>query len=146
MQASLTLLVGAPGSGKSTHGAAMERDGYIVLSSDAMRAVLGSGEDDQSVSAAVFRVMETMAAYFLSRGQRVVIDALNYRRRSRKTFIDIAWRYNAKVRAIHFLAGREVCLSRNAQRPRVVPESVIERVFENFEAPDFNEVDELFLI
>lgn len=138
----LTLLVGPPGSGKSTVTKIMGST-TIVISSDALRGIIGTGESDQSVSFFVFKTMEHMTGYFLSRGQNVVIDATNYNKKSRKNFIEIARKYGARVVALVSTTSREECKRRNAARERVVPVEVIDRMFDGFEMPLIGEVDEI---
>jgi predicted kinase len=133
--AKLTLICGIPGSGKSTLCAHYAADGAIVLSSDGLRAVIGTGEADQSVSGIVFKTMEHMTAYFLSRGIDVVIDATNCNRKSRKNFVTIGRKYKAFIVARVSQTDLETCKARNRARERVVPEHVLDNMWNGFEQP-----------
>ena len=69
------VLVGAPGAGTSTWAAARYRDEEVV-SSDALRGVLGSGPHDLDASTDAFAVLETIVAARLGRGLTAVVDTL----------------------------------------------------------------------
>lgn len=127
-------MVGIPGSGKSTI-AKRYGDCTAVLSSDELRAVIGNGESDQSVSGQVFRTLETMAAYFLARGQNVVIDATNITKAARLPFILIGRKYKAFVQAWVVEVDVKTAKYRNARRERVVPEDVIDKMAARLEIP-----------
>ncbi len=142
----LILICGVPGSGKSTSAQYWKNTGAIVLSSDALRAQLGSGEGDQSVSPLVFRLMEQMAEYLLRHDYRVLIDATNYNIKARKPFVDLARKYNRKILAEVISVSLVVAKERNKARARVVPDDVIERMFNQFEMPTKGEVDEVKII
>src|SRR3954453_18445258 len=71
----LVLLVGAAGSGKSTWASAHYRD-VEVVSSDALRAVVGSGTADLDASEEAFRLLDQIVAGRARRGLTVVIDTL----------------------------------------------------------------------
>jgi predicted kinase len=72
---SLIVLVGPSGSGKSTWAREHFANNEIV-SSDALRAVVGAGEDDQSASPAAFEVLERIVDERLRRRLTTVIDTL----------------------------------------------------------------------
>ena len=71
----LVLLVGASGSGKSTWAAARYRD-VEVVSSDALRAVVGSGSADLDASDDAFRLLDQIVEGRSRRGLTVVVDTL----------------------------------------------------------------------
>ena len=142
---SLTILVGLPGSGKSTWANAAANNA-IVISSDKLRGIIGVDESDQSVSPEVFRTMFAMTHYFLSEGKAVVIDATNVSKKSRAPFIAIARKYSAHVVACVANTPAEICKARNNARARVVPEFVIDRMAGAFEMPLVGEVDEVRIL
>ena len=71
----LVVLVGASGSGKSTWAEARYRAQEIV-SSDALRGVVGSGPHDLDASDDAFALLETVVAARLGRGLTTVVDTL----------------------------------------------------------------------
>lgn len=138
-------MIGAPGSGKSTWGEkyALE-NGYTYLSSDRNRALLGTGEDDQKVSARAFALLREEMRNALDSGQNVVVDACFVSKKARKEFVEIARGSGARLRAVTFELPRETIVERNKKRSRVVPEWVIDRMLGNYQAPvapdEFDEV------
>ncbi len=122
----LVLLLGISGSGKSTfarrHFAADE-----VLSSDAMRAVVGRGEADQAASRAAFRALHEVAASRLERGLLTVVDATNLSPRARKPFRQLARRHGRPAVAIVLDIDPRLAAQRNAARAqRVVRDAVLD--------------------
>ena len=71
----LVVLVGASGSGKSTWAAQRYRAEEVV-SSDALRGVVGSGPHDLDASADAFAVLEAIVAARLGRRLTTVVDTL----------------------------------------------------------------------
>src|SRR5689334_13790881 len=71
----LVVLVGPSGSGKSTWAAVHHRDAEIV-SSDALRGVVGSGPHDLEASDEAFALLETIVAARVGRGLSTVVDTL----------------------------------------------------------------------
>src|SRR5579859_5951498 len=71
----LVVLVGASGSGKSTWAAARYRPAEVV-SSDQLRGVVGSGEQDLDASADAFALLDQIVAARLRRGLTAVVDTL----------------------------------------------------------------------
>lgn len=138
----LTIMVGIPGSGKSTLAAKFAvHENAIILSSDKLRGIIGVDENDQSVSHAVFTTMRAMAAYFLSEGKSVIIDATNVSKKARHPFVEIGRKYGAQLRLAVVRPSVEICKARNTARARVVPEFVIDRMHEAFEFPTAGECD-----
>lgn len=140
------LLIGAPGSGKSTWGKFYaESRGIVRLCPDEFRAKLGTGEDDQSVSAAAFGMTRAGMDNTLSLGQSVMIDATNMYKKARKQFLDIARSHGVKTMAVVFEATKETLLERNINRGksggRNVPEHVIDSMLSRYERPDNLEFD-----
>jgi predicted kinase len=140
----LIIMVGLPGSGKSTLADKLANES-IILSSDELRGVIGFSQEDQSVSGEVFRTMETMTAYFLKRGQSVIIDATNTTKRARFGFVLIGRKYGAWVEAWVVECDPNTAKQRNAQRSRVVPDDVIDRMAAQWQQPEVGEFDSVSL-
>jgi len=144
------LLVGAPGSGKSTWGEKFAKDnGYTYLSSDRNRARVGRGEDDQQASALAFALLKTEMTMALNRGENVVVDATFMSRKSREDFVKIARDRGAFLKAVVFDIPRETILKQNAKRAasggRNVPISVIDKMLSNYQKPEPPEFDEVII-
>jgi protein phosphatase len=141
----IIIMVGAPGSGKSTWIEKYKHSHpYVsVLSSDALRAVFGKDENDQSVSGKVFQYMETEADRLVKNGNTVLIDATNMHREARKPWVELAKKYRKIIEAYVFVLGREELIKRNQKRGedggRNVPADVIDRMLNNYVAPSHEE-------
>lgn len=146
------ILVGAPGSGKSTWGKkiAQNNPNLVRLCPDEFRAKFGWGEGDQSVSPQAFAATRSGMETALKEGKDVLIDATSMNRKSRKDFVDIAKKHNAKKIAVVFEATRETLIERNKKRGeeggRVVPTDVIDRMLGKYEVPTHADFDEITFI
>lgn len=146
------LLVGAPGSGKSTWGKNMVQVNpeVIRLCPDEFRAKLGWGEGDQSVSALAFETVKREMGKALDEGKSVLIDATNMYRKARKDFLNIAKGREAKTIAVVFECSKETLMQRNEKRGkeggRIVPEDVIDRMLGRYERPDEIEFDKVTFV
>ena len=143
------LLIGAPGSGKSTHGKKMYEKGenIVRVCPDEFRAILGWGEGDQSVSARAFEMTRSALRDYLDKGMDVIVDATNMYRKSRKDFINIALGRGATTVALVFECDKQTLIERNIKRGaeggRNVPEHVIDSMLAKYERPSLDEFDEI---
>ena len=145
------LLVGCPGSGKSTWGRSYaDRMGIVRLCPDEFRAKLGTGEDDQTVSPQAFGMTRSAMKNALELGQSVMIDATNMYKSTRKQFLDIAHKYNIKTMAVVFEVDKEILLKRNRKRGKAggrnVPEDIIDMMLAKYQRPDKTEFNEILYI
>jgi predicted kinase len=119
----LVVLVGLPGSGKSSY---LERMGVAGLSSDAIRLLLADDATDQTIHERVFQTMRYLLRQRLAIGREATyIDATNLRPEERRPYIGIGKSYGCHLEAVFFDVPLEVCRARNAERDRVVPEEVL---------------------
>jgi predicted kinase len=127
------VLVGLPGSGKSTWAAAQRE---TVLSSDAIRLLLSGDENNQSIHDRVFATMRFLLRQRLELGARVtILDATHLACAWRKPWLKLAERYGAAVEAVYFATPLEECLQRNRARTRVVPDAVIREMAAKLQVP-----------
>lgn len=146
------ILVGAPGSGKSTWGKnfVTNNPGVVRLCPDEFRAKFGTGEGDQTVSAKAFAATREGMENALASGKDVLIDATSMHHKSRKDFLTISKKYNATKIAVVFEATRETLIERNRKRGeeggRVVPDDVIDRMLGNYQVPTHADFDEVVFI
>ena len=120
------VLVGLPGSGKSTW---LERQGIAAISSDWIRQVLADDPADQTIHARVFLTMRYLLRHRLALGRPVsYVDATHLTPAERRPYIQIAQWYGCDVEALFFDVPLEVCRERNRRRQRVVPGEAIARM------------------
>ena len=133
----IVLLVGLPGSGKSTY---LERLGVKALSSDAVRGLLADDENDQSIHREVFATLRYLLRRRLALRRPVTyLDATHLTVRERRPYVKIGQLYGCSVEAIFFDVPLEVCLQRNRGRRRVVPEDVMARMAAKLTPPTIEE-------
>lgn len=137
---SLILLVGIPGSGKTTYAEKYieEHPNTIHLSSDKIRAELWGNEAIQGDNNEVFSLMQSRAIEALNNGQNVVYDATNITRKDRSYIIALCPKF-AKIECHIIWAPIETCIERDAERKRTVGKEVIDRMLKRFQAPYFDE-------
>lgn len=146
---SLILLVGVPGSGKTTY-AKNYIPNYpkhsIHLSSDLIRKELYGDESIQGNPAEVFSLMQKRAVEALNNGYDVLYDATNVTRKDRASIIGICPKF-AKIEAHIIWAPIETCIERDAARERTVGKAVIDKMLKRFQAPYYDEgIDEIKVI
>jgi predicted kinase len=123
----LIVLAGAAGSGKSL--LARENWPGRVVSSDALRALAGTGEDDQDATADAFELLHQVVHARMRRKLTTCVDATNVTRDHRAPLIRCAARWMVPAVAVVVWPPLETCLERNTGRVRYVPEDVIRRQY-----------------
>jgi predicted kinase len=144
----LILLVGIPGSGKTTYAEKYikENPNAVHLSSDKIRAELWGNEATQGDNNEVFSLMQSRAIEVLNNGQSVVYDATNITRKDRSYIITLCPKF-AKIECHIIWAPIETCIERDATRKRTVGKEVIDRMLKRFQAPYYDEcIDEINVI
>ena len=137
MAAIFEMLIGIPGSGKSTYAKKKIDEGCIVVSSDAIRKELYGSEDDQNHNGEVFNEMFYRTKIGLLAGAHVVYDATNL---SRKRRINLLKQLpHCEKRATVFAVSFEICCERNNSRERVVPQHAMKRMYHSFQPPHYAE-------
>lgn len=131
----LTLMVGIPGSGKSTYTKTKMDRKSKILSSDAIRKELFGSESDQDHNDVVFSTLHERARQLLIDGKDVVIDATNNNKANRQRTLSHFKDLNIKRRAIVIETPVDVCIKRDSSRFRTVGETVIQEFAESFEYP-----------
>ncbi|MGD2044312.1 MAG: AAA family ATPase, partial [Acidimicrobiia bacterium] len=129
---SLVVLVGPSAAGKSTWAAAHFASSEIV-SSDALRAVVGAGEDDQTAGDVAFDILDRIVTERMRRGLTTVVDTTGLDPKSRARWVGMARYAGVAAHAIVFDTDPRVCEQRNAAGPRPIPRSVLKKQISRFE-------------
>jgi F420-dependent oxidoreductase-like protein len=120
----VVVLVGPGASGKSTWAAA-HFPPAVIVSSDRLRALVGSGEDDISASEDAFTLLGTVIERRLGRGLTTVIDTLGLDDDRRLGWLEAAKRHRMPCVVVTFDTSAEECRARNRGRPHQIPANVL---------------------
>ena len=144
----LYIMVGMPGSGKSHIANYLAKMlNCEIVSSDDKRAEWYGNAEDQSHNKELFARIDKLVSNLLAEGKSVILDATNISRKSRRRFLLKGKQHNIETVAIVVHTPIEIAKVRNFQRDRKVPESVIERQYQNFQMPTKEEgFDSVFVI
>jgi alkanesulfonate monooxygenase SsuD/methylene tetrahydromethanopterin reductase-like flavin-dependent oxidoreductase (luciferase family)/predicted kinase len=116
----VVVLVGPSGSGKSTWAAERYRREEIV-SSDALRGVVGSGPHDLDATADAFDLLDRVVAARTGRGLTTVVDTLGTDDNRRRGWLARAREVGLPAVAVVMDTPDAECRRRNATRDRPVP-------------------------
>ena len=116
----LVVLAGAAGSGKTTWAAAHYTRSEIV-STDALRAVVGTGPADLDASADAFAVADLVIDARLRRRLTTVVDTLGLDSDRRQSLRDRARAAGLPAVLVVLDTPARLCRTRNAERDRPVP-------------------------
>jgi alkanesulfonate monooxygenase SsuD/methylene tetrahydromethanopterin reductase-like flavin-dependent oxidoreductase (luciferase family)/predicted kinase len=120
----LVVLVGPSGSGKSVWAAQRYRPDEVV-SSDRLRALVGSGEHDLDASADAFAVLDLIVAARLRRGLTAVVDTLGLDPARRRGYLGLARSSGLPAVAVLFDTDPAECRRRNRTRDQPVPAAAL---------------------
>src|SRR3954471_11910667 len=111
----LVVLVGPAGSGKTTW-ANRRYAGNEIVSSDALRAVVGSGEADLDASKDAFALLDAVVAARLRRGLTTAVDTLGIDPDRGAALVQAGRSAGLPVVAVRLRTSLEICRSRNRLR------------------------------
>ena len=122
------LLVGIPGSGKSTYAERLATvTGSIVLSTDTIRAKLYGSESIQGNWPEIERELHKSIKHYTDLKVPVIVDATHTKPEHRKPLLSLS---NRIKWACYWLdADLNECLERNQARTRTVPSHVIKAMY-----------------
>lgn len=136
VQSRLILLIGLPGSGKSTLSERLiaNRSGYRYISTDRIRAQLFGDEAAQGTWRLIWQELQRQLVQGVQ-SRCAIYDATNVRRRDRRQVIRLAQSVGFQhISGLWLDVPLANCLERNSQRDRRVPEEVIQRMYQQLSA------------
>ena len=136
----LIILVGLPASGKTTFANIIKKKLNIhsqaevkIIDPDLIRYKLGSKMFDFQMEPRVReKALEKVRGY-LKKGMIVISDDLNYYSSMRHDLKSIADDLKTKFYTIHISASLELCLERNKNRSKPIPDDVIQGIYKKFD-------------
>ena len=136
----LIVLGGLPASGKSTYAEMLAESGIFQrVCPDLIRKALYGDENIQGDGKRVFGIAFHDIKEYGCLGENVVFDATNINADRRKKFVKEMRPYFDIIIFKWFHTPIDICLKRNLERWRVVPEEVLWRMFDNFQEPTMEE-------
>ncbi len=129
----LIVMCGLPASGKSTYSQWLEESGVFKrVCPDLIRKQLYGDENIQGDGKQVFETAYHDIKEYACMGENVVFDATNTNKKRRKELVKEMRPYFDIIILKWFNTPIDICLNRNAERERQVPEDVIRRMNSNF--------------
>ena len=136
----LIVLGGLPASGKSTYAEMLaESEQFCRVCPDLIRKELYGNENIQGNGKKVFEIAFNAIQRLGKQNFNVVFDATNINANRRKQLVKDMRGYFDIIIFKWFHTPIDICLKRNRERWRVVPEEVLWRMFDNFEEPTMEE-------
>ena len=125
------IMVGPPGSGKTTIATKLESDyGFVRICPDDIREEITGNASNQDRNEEVFAKVYSRLSEYLNQGFNVVYDATNCRTAYRFKILNVVQGLTDKIICMVSTTSIGDCLERNKNRyERNVPEDVIERMY-----------------
>ena len=141
----MVMLVGLPGSGKSTTAKSIRisSDGElhkpVIHSSDGLRKELFGDEATQGDNNKLFSILHGRIKADLISCKDIIYDATNIKKRFRMQFLNELKSISCTPICLCVMTSYETCLKNNEKRERKVPVEVIRRMQMNWQPPHYSE-------
>lgn len=142
MSCHVTMMIGLPGSGKSTWCRDLydEGDGFnVYINRDTIRQEVFGVEFDSSQEPKVKAVAIETYRNALQDGLNVILDNTNLSKHSRAEWIKIAKEYGADITAVFMNLDYKQAAARQENRERKVSVDVIRRMYLDLDPPSKDE-------
>lgn len=133
----LVIMIGLPGSGKSTFIENYWDKSYKIFSSDKYREIILGDEKDQSNNNKVFDILYKDLETALKFGYNCILDATNCTYKSRAKVIQLGKKYFYTIEARVICQPIEICIKQDSKRNRTVGENVIKKFASNYQFPQY---------
>jgi predicted kinase len=127
------VIAGAPGAGKSTYAEKLARDeNATIISGDLLRTELYGDSEDYPSWSEIWSHIEDKVTENV--GLPLIMDGTHCRKDYRAEVLTLLRSYGyTEVEAIILYTPLAICLERNSQRKRVVPEHTVRHMFDSLE-------------
>lgn len=130
------MMIGLVGSGKSEYAKKLAAENNAeIFSSDTLREEMFGDVNHQADNDILFKELHKRIRECLASGKSAIYDATNINYKRRMEFLKSLNKIPCEKIAVLMATPYEVCLERNAQRERKVPEHVIKRMYMSFNVP-----------
>ena len=132
----LYVLIGLPGSGKSTYAKTLEGN---LVSSDEYREKTTVDSSHQSANDKVFKQLYSDIRETMKTGEDCIFDATNCTYKSRTRILELALKYKYFATAIVVYQPIDKCIAWDTLRSRSVGSDVIWKYAKSFQFPQYEE-------
>lgn len=142
------ILIGLPGSGKSTYAKEISKDNTIIVSRDAIRKELGyckNGDKvvlDNEKETIVSEIFNKRILNAAEEGKDIIIDNLNLKRKYRNAYKELLKKYCVNWEYIYFEPKKGI--SENIKRREgQIDEKIFDKMILSFDWPEHHEYDSI---
>lgn len=133
----LIVMVGLPGSGKSTKRDELKYQNYAYISSDELRKVVAGSEEDQNHNQQVFDTFYKMLDWEMDHRYNTILDATNINMKARRRIFETIKPYRDQIEVTAYVMNIpiEEVIERDKSRERSVGIEVINKFLNNYQHP-----------
>lgn len=145
----IQVMIGLPGSGKTTMVEKYKKDNTVILSRDLIRIELGFCQNDEKIVGTkeqenqVTEIFENRFINALKQNQDIIIDNINLRRSYRDRYKELAQGYNVYWSYVYLQAPN---IEENYKRRPMISKDVFDNMINKFNYPEPSEYDSLITI